>query len=242
MEERKEEKKVLLSAKDVHVQFRVRGRILTAIRGISLDIYEDESIAIVGESGSGKSVFTKTFAGMLDSNGYVSEGVLLFDDDELAETRVPLNDKVKQTVDQMAAKLDEAAKLEPGAATWRKMQALEEEKKARTGLSAAEQQKMNDRITELTDKRTDAFNLKQTFDPKKEKDKIKETSAEIKAYDQELKELEKQKEQMIKAHKSETAADSAYQKEYESKMAALKAQYQKEYESKMAALKAQYQK
>ena len=61
-----ENRKVLLSVKDLHVKFRVRGRILTAIRGISMDIYEGESIAIVGESGSGKSVFTKTFAGMLD--------------------------------------------------------------------------------------------------------------------------------------------------------------------------------
>ena len=43
-----EEKKVLLSIKDLEVKFRVRGRILTAIRGISLDIYEHESIAIVG--------------------------------------------------------------------------------------------------------------------------------------------------------------------------------------------------
>ena len=59
--ENKEEKKTLLSIKDLVVKFRVRGRILTAIRGISLDIYENESIAIVGESGSGKSVFTKTF-------------------------------------------------------------------------------------------------------------------------------------------------------------------------------------
>lgn len=63
-----EEKKVLLSVKDLEVEFRVRGRILTAIRGISLDIYENESIAIVGESAAGKSVFTKTFAGMLDDN------------------------------------------------------------------------------------------------------------------------------------------------------------------------------
>ena len=62
-----ENKKTILSIKDLYVKFRVRGRILTAIRGISLDIYENETIAIVGESGSGKSVFTKTFAGMLES-------------------------------------------------------------------------------------------------------------------------------------------------------------------------------
>ena len=71
------EKKVLLSVKDLNVKFRVRGRVLTAIRGISLDIYENESIAIVGESGSGKSVFTKTFAGMLDSNGFIDNGSII---------------------------------------------------------------------------------------------------------------------------------------------------------------------
>ena len=46
-----EEKKVLLSVEDLWVKFQVRGRTLTAIRGISLDIYENEAIAIVGESG-----------------------------------------------------------------------------------------------------------------------------------------------------------------------------------------------
>ena len=39
-----ENKKVLLSVDDLYVKFRVRGRQLTASRGISLDIYENESI------------------------------------------------------------------------------------------------------------------------------------------------------------------------------------------------------
>ena len=81
-----DKKKVLLSVGNLEVKFRVRGRILKAIRGISLDIYENESIAIVGESGSGKSVFTKTFAGMLDSNGFVSNGHIIFRDEELSDT------------------------------------------------------------------------------------------------------------------------------------------------------------
>jgi len=76
-----ENKKVLLSVKDLEVKFRVRGRILTAIRGVSLDFHENESVAIVGESGSGKSVFTKTFAGMLETNGYISNGSVIFNDD-----------------------------------------------------------------------------------------------------------------------------------------------------------------
>ena len=74
------DKRVLLSLRDVDVKFNVRGRILTAIRNVSLDIYENESLAIVGESGSGKSVLTKTFAGMLDSNGFIPNGTIIFSD------------------------------------------------------------------------------------------------------------------------------------------------------------------
>ena len=46
-------RKIILSAKDVEVKFRVRDNYLTAIRGVSLDLYEGETFAIVGESGSG---------------------------------------------------------------------------------------------------------------------------------------------------------------------------------------------
>ena len=56
---------IVLSAKDIEVKFRVRDNYLTAIRGVSLDLYEGETFAIVGESGSGKSVFTKTFTCLL---------------------------------------------------------------------------------------------------------------------------------------------------------------------------------
>ena len=48
----------ILAAKDVEVQFTLRGQKLTAIRRCSLELYEGETLAIVGESGSGKSGFT----------------------------------------------------------------------------------------------------------------------------------------------------------------------------------------
>ncbi len=79
------EKNVILSAKDVQVQFSLRGDRLTAIRGCSLDLYEGETLAIVGESGSGKSVFTKTFLGMLDANGSVTGGSIMFEGEDLAK-------------------------------------------------------------------------------------------------------------------------------------------------------------
>ena len=46
-------KEPILSAKDVEIQFSLRGRKLMAIRKCSLDLYEGETLAIVGESGSG---------------------------------------------------------------------------------------------------------------------------------------------------------------------------------------------
>ena len=71
-------KEPILSAKDVEIQFSVRGRKLMAIRKCSLDLYEGETLAIVGESGSGKSVFTKSFIGMLDANGTITGGSITY--------------------------------------------------------------------------------------------------------------------------------------------------------------------
>jgi len=74
----------ILSARDVVVKFSLRGQVLTAIREASLDLYEGESLAIVGESGCGKTVFTKTFIGMLDANGWVDSGSIMFEGKDLA--------------------------------------------------------------------------------------------------------------------------------------------------------------
>ena len=79
------EKKAIISARDVEIQFSLRGRTLKAIRKCSLDLYEGETLAIVGESGSGKSVFTKTFVGMLDANGKITNGSIMFNGEDLAK-------------------------------------------------------------------------------------------------------------------------------------------------------------
>ena len=75
----------LLSARDVEVTFSLRGNKLTAIRRTSLDLYEGETLAIVGESGSGKSVFTKCFVGMLDKNGSITNGSIMYQGEDLAQ-------------------------------------------------------------------------------------------------------------------------------------------------------------
>ncbi|WP_026489809.1 oligopeptide/dipeptide ABC transporter ATP-binding protein [Butyrivibrio sp. XBB1001] len=223
-----EDKKVLLSVKDLEVKFRVRGRILTAIRGISLDIYENESIAIVGESGSGKSVFTKTFAGMLDSNGFISNGDIIFNDEELSNTIVTLNAAGKRELNSITDKLNAYSPLEFGADTYKKILDLESEKRAKETLSDEKDQEFNKRIADVKFKKTEEFNLKQTFDPKKEKDKIKESEKKIKGYEDEIKAILRERENLIAQHKADVAANAAYLADYNRKLQALKDQYKNE--------------
>ncbi len=222
------EKKVLLSAKDVHLQFKVRGRVLTAIRGISLDIYEEESIAIVGESGSGKSVFTKCFTGMNDNNGYISGGEIIYNDPELSDTHVALTSSIKKIEESSAKKLDEYSKLELGAETYKEILNLESEKKEREGLSTAELDAAKAKEAELIADRTDTYNLKLTLDPKKEKDKIKELSKKLDEYDAQIKSLKADNKAREAEHKKALKADASYIANYNQKMEALKTKYQQE--------------
>ncbi|MCL8211319.1 Vitamin B12 import ATP-binding protein BtuD [Mesoplasma sp. JKS002658] len=89
--------RVVLSIQDLVVKFRVRGRSLTAIRNISFDIYEGETVAIVGESGSGKSVLTKTLTDMLEANGYIAQGSIGYYPS--MATKQDLNAEIRQDVD-----------------------------------------------------------------------------------------------------------------------------------------------
>ena len=229
-----ENKKVLLSVDNLHVNFKVRGRTLSAIRGISLDFYEDESIAIVGESGSGKSVFTKTFAGMLEANGYISEGSIIFNDEDLADTRVELTSSARRAINDIWTKLNKYSQLENGSETYKAMLSLESEKRARETLGEEEKQETTDKINDLTFQRTELFNHKMTIDSRKERARYKEVSAQIKALDEQIKALEKQRSDAIAAHKKAARADEAYKDEYDKKMAELKAKYAKEIHCQVA--------
>ena len=72
------EKPLILSIQDLSVRFNLRGRVLHAIRGLSLDVHAGESLAIVGESGCGKSVLNKNLIGLLDSNGFIDGGSIRY--------------------------------------------------------------------------------------------------------------------------------------------------------------------
>ncbi len=220
-----DDKKVLLSVKDLWVKFRVRGRVLTAIRGVSLDIYENESIAIVGESGCGKSVLTKTFSGMLDNNGFIDRGDIVFNDESLTEVCFAVG---AGAISKARAKLDEYSKLELGAKTYLEMRELEKDRQERLTLNHEDAEAFEKERRELVFQRTQLHNTKQTYDHSKEKDKIKDAARKISELDEKLAELERRRKATVREHAAKTRSDSSYNREYEKRMAELKARYSRE--------------
>lgn len=71
-------KEKILSIKDLVIKFKLREKELTVLRGLSLDLYLGETLAIVGESGSGKSVLSKSLIGLLDKNGFIDGGSIIY--------------------------------------------------------------------------------------------------------------------------------------------------------------------
>ena len=67
---------MLLEVKNLCTEFPVKRGVVRAVDDVTFSVDEGEILAIVGESGSGKSVFTKSFMGLLDSNGSITSGTI----------------------------------------------------------------------------------------------------------------------------------------------------------------------
>ncbi len=198
-------KKVLLSLRDVDVKFNVRGRILTAIRHVSLDVYENESLAIVGESGSGKSVLTKTFAGMLDSNGFISNGSVIFSDDDLSKTTVTVDDKRQRFLDKMVKTLNEYSVLERGAEEYVAIEQKKLDIKHKQSLTPQEEADFAAKLKALDDDIIDRTNYVVALDRRNAQDakEIEEINAKIKAWKEQTKEIRKERASLISRRASD---------------------------------------
>ncbi len=200
-----DERKKVLSLTDVEVKFKVRGRTLQAIRKVSMDIYEGESIAIVGESGSGKSVLTKTFSGMLDSNGYVSGGSIIYDDPALSETNAKKNFKNNKVFNFFIKQLNKYSKYEAGKDIYNELLQLNEEVKCHMGLTGEEVEEVESKISDLDYEIIESYNKRLALSSKTDKDKIaelkgkeKELKAQVKLLLAELRDKKRQKQQEFK--------------------------------------------
>ena len=72
------ERPQILKIQDLDISFRTTAGVVHAIRGVNIDLFKGETVAIVGESGSGKSVTMKAVMGILASNATVTNGTVEF--------------------------------------------------------------------------------------------------------------------------------------------------------------------
>ena len=75
----------LLEVKNLHTYFKTRKGTVKAVNDVSYSLEPGRTIGIVGESGSGKSVSAMSILKLLDGNGYIAGGEIIFDGIDLTK-------------------------------------------------------------------------------------------------------------------------------------------------------------
>ena len=75
----------MLEVKNLHTYFKTRKGIVKAVNDVSYVLEPGKTVGIVGESGSGKSVSAMSILQLLDANGYIAEGEVLFEGRDLTK-------------------------------------------------------------------------------------------------------------------------------------------------------------
>lgn len=78
----------LLEVKHLHTYFKTRKGIVKAVNDVSYELEPGRTIGIVGESGSGKSVSAMSILRLLDGNGYIDSGEILFEGKDLTKLKI----------------------------------------------------------------------------------------------------------------------------------------------------------
>lgn len=81
----------LLEVKNLQTCFHTRKGTVRAVDGASFALEAGKTLALVGESGSGKSVSAMSILRLLDENGFIESGEILFDfeEDRVDLTKLP---------------------------------------------------------------------------------------------------------------------------------------------------------
>ena len=78
----------LLEVKHLHTYFKTRKGIVKAVNDVSYELEPGRTVGIVGESGSGKSVSAMSILRLLDGNGYIDSGEILFGGKDLTKLKI----------------------------------------------------------------------------------------------------------------------------------------------------------
>ena len=83
----------LLEINDLRTFFTTKRGIIKAVNGVSYTVESGRTLGVVGESGSGKSVSAMSILRLLDANGYIDSGSIMFEGRDM--TRLPISEVQK---------------------------------------------------------------------------------------------------------------------------------------------------
>jgi peptide/nickel transport system ATP-binding protein len=73
----------LLTVKNLSVGYHTRKGFIKSVQGVSFDLDQGKSLGLVGESGCGKTTIGMAIMGLLPDNASVTDGNILFEDQDL---------------------------------------------------------------------------------------------------------------------------------------------------------------
>ncbi|MDO8024019.1 MAG: ABC transporter ATP-binding protein [Pigeon pea little leaf phytoplasma] len=75
----------LLQVKDLHTYFQSENSLVKAVRGVSFEVKEQETLAIIGESGSGKSQIALSILKLFQNNQTIVKGQIIFNQEVISD-------------------------------------------------------------------------------------------------------------------------------------------------------------
>ena len=79
------ERDTVLSVNNLVINFKTDNGLVQAVRDVSFELKQGETLCIVGESGSGKSVTSKAIMGILANNAIIAGGNIIYRGENLLE-------------------------------------------------------------------------------------------------------------------------------------------------------------